>query len=637
MIAYIDRLTAPSCRKALDLERRTGQGAADIRVLDPLPSGRAARRLIARLGSGVSVEEEPFIAGRLRMPDGQPVFIAARRRANEVAILQAEELIRLSPFLERLNRDWGRNTILLHLARYLANDAAQWLMRRYVADALFRQSGRREAVLIAEEPLVNLPCLCEDAAEGLWIELYRPAAWSSLRRRLYPTLWMLRQRYRKFCWRMARPKAAAGGGAGPALMLLQEDELSLDRSYRGQPHWLDPEDPPLPFRTYILQPEWNETTPACVDMEPDRGIRNLPLKAWSLCEGTAAAQPLLASLRRETRTCMTRSWTGAAGESLALFPLVRLLDTAADLAAFCSEAGVRAFMTSENYFAAADAMQILAEPMNISTLSYQYSNMSRVGPAMMTTADIMATFSPLYHGRWTHRDIAPGRFYDTGYLYNGAFRRIRERAGQHRRFLAKSGATFIVTFFDENAFRGKYELVLREDLVEEIRTLLELVLRDPAFGLIVKSQFQRHSPVRFPELSEMRVAAESTGRYLELSHGTVRNTVFPAEAALAADVALGHAVGATAALESALAGTRTILLNPYGMKTENDRFYERADIIYPSLDAALAAIREYRVGHPARAGLGDWASILEHFDCFRDGQAGRRLKTLLEEAVAGRG
>jgi hypothetical protein len=448
---------------------------------------------------------------------------------------------------------------------------------------------------------------------------------------------MLRQRYRKLRWRLASPEAAAGGAAGPALMLLQEDELSLDRSYRGQPHWLDPEDPPLPFRTYILQPEWNETTPACVGLDPDTGIRNLPLKTWSLYRGTEQVQPLRKSLHREKRACLRRSLTGAGSECVALFPLVRLLDTAADLAAFCSETGVRAFMTCENYFTAADAMQIIAEPMKIRTLSYQYSNMSRVGPAMMTTADIMATFSPLYHGRWRHRGIAPGLFHDTGYLYNGTFKRLGERAGLHRQSLVKSGAEFIVTFFDENAFRGKYELVLREDLVDEIRTLLDLVLSDSAFGLIVKSQFQRHSPVRFPELSELRAAAESTGRYLELSHGTVRNTVFPAEAALAADVALGHAVGATAALESALTGTRTLLLNPYGMKTENDRFYEQADIVYPSLDVALAAIRDYRAGNPQRAGLGDWSSILQHFDCFRDGQAGRRLKSLLKEAVAGQG
>jgi hypothetical protein len=639
MIFYIDRLTAASCRRAIDLKRRMGKvSVVDLRVLDPLPSGRAAQRLIARLGGSFAVEEEPFVAGRLKMQDGQPVYIAARRRANDVAILQAAEIVRLSPFLTRLNSEWGRNTILLHLARHFGNEAAQWLLRRYVADTLFRQSGERDAVLILEEPDVILPSLYEDAATGLRIEHYRPSAARSLRQRVYPWLWLIRHRYRKFRWRMENLRVNEAtrfdrGDGNPALLLLQEDDLLPDRSYRTQPHWLEPEDPPLPFRTFILQPEWNEMTPACAGMDPGSGIRNLPLRMWSLFEGTKQVQPLRKILHREKRACLARSFVGVANDIPALFPMVRLLDTATDLAAFCSETGVRAFMTSENYFTAADAMQIIAGPLGIRTLSNQYSNMSSVGPSMMTTADTMVTFSPIYHERWTHPIIAPKQFYDAGYLYDSAFKRVRERAKLHRQFLMKSGARFILCFFDENAFRGKYELVLREDLVEEIRMLLKLIVNDSSWGLVVKSQFQQHSPIRFPELSELRKTADATGRYLELTHGTVRNTVFPAEAALVSDMAFGHAVGATAALESALSGTRTILLNPYGIKSENDKFYEKADIVYSSIGAAMEAIGEYRAGKPERAGLGDWSPLLHEFDPFLDGGAAARLRAFLEKEM----
>ena len=641
MIFYVDRLTAASCRRAIDLKHRMGKASVvDLRVLDSLSPCRGTRRMIKRLGHDFTVEEASFIAGRLRMPDGQPVCIAARRHANDVAILQAEEMIRLSPLLARLNREWGRNTILLLLARHIYKDAALWLLRRYVADTLFRQSGEGDAVLILEEPDFVLPCLYEGTAPGLRIELYHRTAAHSIRQRAYPFLWWMRQRIRKLRWRLEnlwrhKPCDAAPADTSPALLLLQEDELSLDRSYRTQPHWLEPEDPPLPFRTYILQPEWTGVAPACAGMDPDSGIRNLPLRTWSLFRGTRQVQPLRKRLLGDKRACLVRSLCSRQHDLPALLPLVRLLDTAADLAAFCSETGIRVFMTCENYFTAADAMLIIASPMEIQTISYQYSNMSRVGPIMMTTADTMVTFSPLYHERWKHRCIAPKQFHDTGYLYDGAFKRLGERSAMHRENLMKAGSQFILCFFDENAFRGKYELVLREDLVDEIRTLLELVVSDPTFGLIVKSQFQRHSPVRFPELSELRNAAESTGRYLELSHGSVRNIVFPAEAALVADVALGHAVGATSALESALSGTRTILLNPYGMKTENDRYYERADIVYSSLDSALAAIREYRAGKPERAGLGDWSSILHEFDPFRDGEAAGRLRSFLEKEMKG--
>jgi len=282
----------------------------------------------------------------------------------------------------------------------------------------------------------------------------------------------------------------------------------------------------------------------------------------------------------------------------------------------------------------ADAMQLIASPMGIRTISYQYSNMGKVGPHMMTTADVMAMFSPLYHDRWMRDGIGPGRFIDTGYVFDGAFSRLRKRADQHRRRLETAGARFILCYFDENAFEGKYELVTQGDLRDEIMALMNRVVNDPSLGLVVKSQFQRNAPSRLSKVATLRAAAEATGRYIELSHGSVRNIVFPAEAALAADLVVGHAVGATAPLEAALAGARAILLNPYGMKTENDALYAKADIVYPSLDAALEAIRDYRERKPERAGLGDWSPILPHFDPFRDGQAGRRLRALVNEAVS---
>jgi hypothetical protein len=129
------------------------------------------------------------------------------------------------------------------------------------------------------------------------------------------------------------------------------------------------------------------------------------------------------------------------------------------------------------------------------------------------------------------------------------------------------------------------------------------------------------------------VEARRTGRYLELAAGAHRNIVFAAEAALSADLAVGHALGATAALEAALAGARAVLINPYGTTGANDTLYAQGDIVYPSLEAALEAIAAFRGGVSARAGLGDWSAILGRFDRFRDGRAGHRMRAVLEAIV----
>ena len=151
----------------------------------------------------------------------------------------------------------------------------------------------------------------------------------------------------------------------------------------------------------------------------------------------------------------------------------------------------------------------------------------------------------------------------------------------------------------------------------------------------MKSQFTRNSPSRmFGGRAELE-AARASGRYVELCHGLHRNVAFPAEAALASDIAVGHAIGGTAVLEAALAGRRSLMLNPYAWWGSWDDLYGRADIVYPSLAAALEAIAALRAGDPARQGLGDWSAILPLFDPYRDGRSAARLRGLLECIVAG--
>ena len=38
----------------------------------------------------------------------------------------------------------------------------------------------------------------------------------------------------------------------PSLLALQEDDLSMDRSFRTQPHWLFADNGPVPFRTIVI-------------------------------------------------------------------------------------------------------------------------------------------------------------------------------------------------------------------------------------------------------------------------------------------------------------------------------------------------------------------------------------------------
>ena len=221
-------------------------------------------------------------------------------------------------------------------------------------------------------------------------------------------------------------------------------------------------------------------------------------------------------------------------------------------------------------------------------------------------------------------------------MFDSSFALTRRRAGERRARLEAAGARFIYCFFDESLQRDKYGTTHPSDLEADLRLLLQRLLDDPSAGLILKPQFMRFAPKEVPELRAVIEAAERTGRAMVVSDGVHRNNVLPAEAALSADIAIGHASGGTASLEAALVGRRSVMLNPYGFVTPHDALYATCGLVYPSLPHALDAIDRFRRGDRDAGGVGDWSPIVHHFDPFRDGHAARRTRHLIEAAIDGR-
>lgn len=607
---------------------------------------------------GFHVMEAEFFAGHLRTPHGQLLRTKVRRVSIDLAIRAAERTLVRSKLLIRLNQNWGRNTIFKDIARSLEIPALQVALHFMVAEALGHVVGDKKVFLIVQRRFAFDPDLLRALTPGLKVYFYRswlgqwggatslfPGSFESLKQRRASVLLLLL--FEKLCdikWSLEaligrrsnlQDPFNAAEARSPSLLVLQEDDLSLDRSYRTQPHWLFPEDGKPPFRTIVLQRGSLDRLPVNTEALKEQGIISISQRELHLLSRRRfwSSHPVRKRLRKDLWKCVITSVFGSSVEVGAVFEVARLLYTADVLAAFCERSHVKAFMTCENYMVEADAMVLIAPSLGITTLSYQYGNTGKVGPLMMTTADIMLTFSPLYHKRWIHGRIRPGTFADIGYLYDTSFEFVRRRACDHRRRLTKAGAQFVICYFDESVLHGKYSLIGVQDHCAEILALLQLVLEDPSVGVVVKTQFRFNSPQNFDEITAALAAAKATERYLELVYGTHRNIVFPAEAAFSVDIAIGHSVGATAPLEAALAGVRSILLNPYEMRGDNDTLYSQADIVYPSMGAALKAIRDFRLGVTSRAGLGDWSPIIGQFDPFRDGRAGHRLRNLLERVV----
>lgn len=420
--------------------------------------------------------------------------------------------------------------------------------------------------------------------------------------------------------------------------MLQEDNIRADRSLRGQPHWVNVTNPTEMFDTYVV--ELRKLRASIFSIAEDESqlskaaVTILSTSAFRSAVHAMRNDKTLVRVRRDRRTAI-RAVFRARGFANKFFLLrvASLLRQAELMGALSLWLNARVFLIRETYYPFADAMQLVAPDLNVTTIAYQYSNMGTVSPPMISTADKFLIFSAMYKALYQTEGIAPQEFLTAGYLYDGVAGLVREKATKHRAALGRAGAKFIVCYFDESVQHDRWGMVSKDDHLEELHALAKAVLSDPTFGVVVKSQFIRNSPSQLYPKDDLIQAAKATGCYLELMKGVHRNDIYPTEAALVADLCIGHKFGATAALEAAIAGVRTVLLDAYGTKTLWDAVYSQADIEYETMDSLMGAIVAYRAGSEAEQTLGDWTPILQFFDPYRDGKSVYRLRTVLETAI----
>jgi hypothetical protein len=616
---YLDELTLPAFWRLFRI-----RGAMSVTVLEAIKPGQ---RLWCGLlkGKGINVVEATFFAGHLKTGDGESVPLAARRVAGQIALVAAKEIVQSDPNLDSLNEAYGRNTLRLFIAKQLHPHIEYWTFRTLVAQALCA-SVRAEVWL--KEPTWFDGRLIGEAFPGVDLRFYptsgfRPVnlaiSWiRDVARDIIVTLGLGRRN------RYFKPAKTQN----PSVLTHQEDSIRADRSLRGQPHWVDVSQTTEIFDIYVVVLQAAKFFIATDESQSSRaGVTILQTSAFRSALHAMRNDKILQRVRRDRRTAMLAVFQ-ARGFSNKYFLLrvASLLRKAEQMGALALWLNARLFLISETYNSFADAMQLVAPDLNVTTIAYQYSNMAFVSPLMMSTADKFLIFSDMYKALYKTDGIAPQQFLPTGYLYDGVANLVREKARKHREALSRAGAKFIVCYFDESVQHDRWGFVSKDDHLAEHHALANTVLTDSTFGVVVKSQFIFNSPSRLYPKDDIIRAAKATGRYLELMEGVHRNDIYPTEAALVADLCISHKFGATAALESAIAGVRTVLLDTYGTKTLWDHVYSQADIEYENMDSLIGAIIRYRAGNVAERTLGDWTPILQYFDPYLDGKAVERLR-----------
>ena len=116
-----------------------------------------------------------------------------------------------------------------------------------------------------------------------------------------------------------------------------------------------------------------------------------------------------------------------------------------------------------------------------------------------------------------------------------------------------------------------------------------------------------------------------TGRCYVHKEGIVATDMLPCEASAAADVTIALLYGSTAALDSALFGTPTVLLDREWQPYHPLYALGEGRVVFKDWDNLWEALAGYRRDPTSAHGFGDWAPTLYELEEFRDGDAAKRM------------
>jgi hypothetical protein len=206
-----------------------------------------------------------------------------------------------------------------------------------------------------------------------------------------------------------------------------------------------------------------------------------------------------------------------------------------------------------------------------------------------------------------------------------------------RQRLLKAGAEKVIFVIDENSVDDPRWHTGHELQRENYTYVLERVLSTPWLGVVFKPKVARTIRRRLGAVAAVLHAAELTKRgYVYEESGRDVTSAPPVLAALVADVCVhGHLCAGTAALECALAGLPTLLIDREGVPDSKLQELPRGKVVFHDWPEAIDAVMEHFERPGGIPGFGDWSFVIGKLDPFQDGLAAKRIGDYLSWLVDG--
>jgi hypothetical protein len=574
---------------------------------------------------GFNFKELKFVAGHLTY-DCENVFLKAREIAGKLAIDCSSDIISSNELILNLSKEFNEGTIELFLSRHLQLNVEKWVSKILVIRSI-NESRNSDFILFLSKPYIfNEKLLCNYFL-NLDLHFYPHNFFRKLKiHRLYIKSIMSTIKFIYYAIKQSSKQSFDEQRS--SVLCIQNDTVSMDCKKRRQPHWIEKESD-IDYNTYVMSFGYSNCPQIIKEKElNDSNVYvvnpSVFLESYKYHKKNVVLKLILKRIKKINYKIFT---SNTYLEKYHLIEINKLFLTSYIISAVALYLKTKVLVINEPQSIHSDALVLVSDKLRIKTIAVQYSNMSMISPLMMSNANVFCIFSEIYTDVFSYRNIKPERFLVTGYLFNGLRDHLIAESMEVREYFENADVDYVITYFDENVQCGKWALYNTSDHIRDIEILSQSVVNNNKLGVILKTQFNKNSPrVLYPNNLLIKQAFDS-GRLIEIKSGTLRNDIYAAQAALASDLCIGHAYGATASLEAAVYGIRSVLISENNASTKWDYLYNRNDIVYNSLKSVLDCVIENRMSINS---VGDWGMIIDNFDSGRNFSANNNFNEILK-------
>jgi hypothetical protein len=580
----------------------------EIIYLDP--ASRIQLFLFSVLGVfGIKVRELHFHFGDIDKSSDDNLYHKSVQLADILSRDLSKQIIE-NTYLDKINREFGRNTLQLRLAKCYMTELIPFCQRvvlmqehpeasqqRYIQKPYFlswayvKNCDQLKGIHFYSKPLAGFRVLL-----GTFIQYIKV-----ILRHFYVCL-------RSFMVTIDLPVSKSTN----IILSLKEDSISTSQSRRNQQFWI--QDATADYTYFVLDGSWGFRKFSSITTLGK--THSLPLGVVGLALRKYRKDPRLVSVSRSQFKIFLSGMLSLNMASMFAFLNVKVLFLkSVEMGALALLLNANKYVFKETHGIESDAMQLVSGEIGVNTYAIQYSNLVLKNCWMISTADKFLIFSEMYKRTFSDEEFSPLEFVITGYPYREVIKHVKQPAEKIRSSLHSKGATMIIGYFDETIVPGKFSLTNKEHHHYEVSKLAELVISNKEIAVIIKTQFIKNNIASQYSLDQTIQGALNTGRLIDLCHGSdIRNTAYPTEVALASDICVGNMVGGTASLEVALSGNRSAVINPYNFEASWKHLLSGQNIVFPDLDHFLLAMQDIHKIDINSTSLGDWSSIINEFD-----------------------